>query len=63
MFKMNDEHLEMLPDLIVMVELFAGKKLTENQKGMLKEVLQITYHDGDRNGAERMRKIIEDARR
>jgi hypothetical protein len=58
-----DEHLEMLPDLIVMVELFAGKKLYDNQKGMLRQVLQLTYHDGDRNGAERMKKIIEDARK
>jgi hypothetical protein len=60
---MNDEHLEMLPNLIVMVELFAGKKLTDNQKGMLRQALQLTYHDGDRNGSERMRKIIEDVRK
>jgi hypothetical protein len=60
---MNNEHLEMLPNLILMVEGFTGKKLTDNQKGMLEDILRITYHDGDRSGSERMRKIIEDARK
>jgi hypothetical protein len=61
--KMSNEHLEMLSQLLQVVEIISGKKLTDNQKGMLEDILRITYHDGDRKGAERMRKIIEDARR
>lgn len=60
---MNDKYLMMLSELIEFVELVSEKELTEQNIDYLRGVLQITYHDGDRNGSERMRKIIEGARK
>jgi hypothetical protein len=58
-----DEHLTMLHNLITRVESLSRKKLSEQQKAMLKLTLEITYQDGNKNGAAQMMGIIEDVRK
>jgi hypothetical protein len=59
---MKYDHLNMLSTLIDVIELWTKRPLDEQEIDMLKEILNLTHHDGYKAGSDMMYKIVMDAR-